>query len=242
MLDYEDDDSVHSGTSVPSIGEDAADPQVRHLIVSEDCCRAIYRSSGGNQYICPRITQECHKRNHIQSCAIHQGEAASEIHCGLQGGFQGVRSDQRLSPDEHLRLIDEIRERNRASAALTVGATALTKGLETVASLAIGLPSDDATTAVPPFASGVLPPTQPDTAELLAMSSQLQEQLRLQGAPPSSTPPITANCLASPPRGGVPPAILMTNPAIGQIGAPWIPTMRSQEPEGPPTPGATIIA
>lgn len=245
MSDYGDDDSVHSGTSVPSIGEDAADPQVRHLIVSEDCCRAIYRSSGGDQYICPRITQECHKRNHIRMRAIHRGEAAIyEIHRGVRGGFRGVRSDRRLSPEEHLRLIDETRERNRASAALTVGASALTGGPQTVASPAIRSPSeDDAPGAtVPPFASGVLPPTQPDTAELLAMIGQLQEQLRLQSVPTSLTPPLTADDPSSPPRGGVPPAITVTNPSIGQIGAPRTPIMRAHEPKGPSTPGATVIA
>jgi hypothetical protein len=96
--------------------------------------------------------------------------------------------------------------------------------------------------AVPPFVSGVLPPTQPDTTELLAMIGQLKEQLRLQGAPTSSTPPITADYPASPPRGGVPPAITVTNPAIGQLGARRTSTTWSHKPEGPPTPGATIIA
>ncbi len=69
----DDEESVHSDMSVPSIGDDAHDPQVRHLIVSEECCRAVYRNSDGGNYICPRVLEECQKRNHIRIRATNRG-------------------------------------------------------------------------------------------------------------------------------------------------------------------------
>jgi hypothetical protein len=133
----EEEESVHSGMSVPSIGEDAQDPQVRHLIVSEECCRAVTRSSDGNNHICPRIMDVCHKRNHIRVRATNRGEAGIyQIHRGVRGAYRGVLADvPRLSPEEHTRLIQEARDRNRASAALAAGAGTLTGAPEQVATV-----------------------------------------------------------------------------------------------------------
>jgi hypothetical protein len=126
MSDTEDNLSIRSGTSVPSIGEDALDPLVKHLIVSEECCRAIYRSSNGMDYICPWTTSACLKRNHIRIRATNQGDPAIyEIHWGVRGGFYGVYSGRRLSPEDHSRLIQEARERSRANATVTAGAQLL---------------------------------------------------------------------------------------------------------------------
>jgi hypothetical protein len=134
MSDNEDDGSLHSGTRVPSIGEDALDPLVKHLVVNEECCRAIYRSSNGNDYICPRVAASCLKRNHLRTRVTNRGDPAIyEIHRGIRGGFYGVYSGRRLSPEEHSRLIREARARNRASAAVTAG----------VHVLAGGTPADD---------------------------------------------------------------------------------------------------
>jgi hypothetical protein len=248
MSEFEDDDSVHSGTSVPSIGEDAADPQVRHLIVSEDCCRAIYRSSGGDQYICPRITQDCQKRNHVRMRATQGGDAAIyEIHRGVRGGFRGVRSDRRLSPEEHLLLIDEARERNRASAALTVGASTLTEGPDPTPSPNIDPPVEDdarpeaSTTTSPSVSAEALPSAQPSTASLLAMIGQLQEQLRLQSAPTSEALPSTVYT-AEIPTAVAPPISpsIVPSPALVIDQAPVPPTPSVSFASTPPTPPRSV--
>jgi hypothetical protein len=122
MSDFDDDESVHSGTSVPSIGDDYQNPQVQHLIVGEDCCRAIYRSIDRVHYICPRKGDECHKRNHVRLRVTALGEAGIfEIHRGTRGGFRGVYAHRRLSEANHHILLEEAQERNRANTAVAAG-------------------------------------------------------------------------------------------------------------------------
>jgi hypothetical protein len=98
MSDWEDEGSLQSGTSVPSIGDDVDDPQIQHLVVSQDRCRAMYRSSSGDTYICPRETDLCHKRNHIRIRVTNRGDPGIyEIHRGTRGGFRGIYGNRRLT-------------------------------------------------------------------------------------------------------------------------------------------------
>jgi hypothetical protein len=248
---FGDEESIHSGTSVPSIGEDAQDPQVRHLIIGDECCRAIYRSSDGNNYICPRVTEDCQKRNHIRIRVTHRGELAIyAIHRGTRGGFRGVLADARLSPEEHQRLIQEARERNRASAALAAGAGTLTGAPRTVA--AVPPPALTAPLVMPPNPPLVPPPVPQTEADLLAMIASLQEQLRLQT---SSAGPVSGAIPHGRPApasltGGIPPAITVTTPmrthlgALGNPGAPGTPlgTTPSPAPAASATPGVSFAA
>jgi hypothetical protein len=204
MSDF-DDESVHSGTSVPSIGEDYQDPQVQHLIVGEECCRAIYRSIDGVHYICPRNLSNCHKRNHLRLRVTALGEPGIyEIHRGTRGGFKGVNAHRRLSPADHNILLEEARERNRANAAMAAGLVALggTVPLSTV----VDAPDPAVViTTTPPIAS-------PTPAELMATIAQLQALLAASMVgttpPPAvTTPPAIIHVASVAPLLEVPPTI-----------------------------------
>jgi hypothetical protein len=235
----EDDESVHSGTSVPSIGEDAQDPQVRHLIVSEECCRAVYRSSDGGTYICPRITEDCMKRNHVRLRVTNRGDPAIyEIHRGVRGGFRGVFADVRLSPDEHNRLIQEARDRNRASAALTAGADVLTGASGTVADVSPTHPT--APTAVVPAPTSNIPMDQQTPEQLLATIAALQVLLQSHSAS-GNVDTIEATSALQPvvATHSIPPAITVPTPMLALGGASQPPSSQILTPATPPLPPTT---
>jgi hypothetical protein len=210
MSDFDDDEPVHSGTSVLSIGEDYQDPQVQHLIVGEDCCRAIYRSIEGVHYICPRKRDECHKRNHVRLRVTSLGEVGIfEIHRGIRGGFRGVYAHCRLSEADHHILLKEARDRNRVNAAVAAGRTGVLVGnlppAGVVEASDLGPPADP------------LPPEGAQTpAELMAMIAQLQSMLAastmvVPPPPGEGTPPVV------PPATTIPPAIHVTAPSVDLV-------------------------
>jgi hypothetical protein len=211
MSDVDDKRSTHSGTSVPSIGEDAQDPQVRHLIVGDGACRAIYRSSHGCDYICPRLMNDCHKRNYICIRATNRGAAAIyEIDRGVRGAFRGVFADRPLAPEDHARLMEEARERNRANAALAAGVVTLEGG-----------PVPEVTT--PEAATTPPVTTQTPAEQLIAMITRLQEMLRVQTLPATRAAPtegIPADITVTTPLADPPGSLRPTPPLVGPVTVP----------------------
>jgi hypothetical protein len=117
-----------------------------------------------------------------------------------------VLADDRLSQEEHTRLIQEARDRNRASVALATGVGALIGAPETVTDT---LPTNSTpTAAVPGVALPNLPAPAPTMEELMATVSALQEQLKKQSAPSDGS------------QGGIPPAITVTTRAAAPVPSP----------------------
>jgi hypothetical protein len=179
MSDLEDEGSDHS---IPSIGDDVSDLQAWHLVISEDRCRALYKSSDGRVYICPQETAVCHKRNHIRIRVTNRGTTGiHKIHRGVRGAFRGIYGDRKLTPGDHNRLLEESRGRDRASISLNAGLGLLT-----------GVPPPPIPPGGPPVNSGTPPVTAAQiTNQLLATIVLLQAQLASQHATAPVTPAAT---------------------------------------------------
>lgn len=115
----EDDDlSVFSDGSVPSVGEDLKTPDLEYLVLRPDRCRALGTNKNEDPVICPHLATECTKRGHRST--LHRGPpGAYKVLKGPRGGIQGVSSVDRLSVAQYLAFKEERLRLSRSQAGLS---------------------------------------------------------------------------------------------------------------------------